>query len=245
MNKIEVVIINWKRPKNVKIIVEAITEQTIPCTLTICDCHPSSEFSLPPSTLKKADRLYRWTRNMGSFNRYLPMAAFDHSYTLFLDDDLLPGRKCLEGFLKTAEKLNDVFGVLGQFGRMISPTGQYLSNEVPRGIGIREVDIIVQAYFVKTKNLHNVLKFRWEIDYFEDELPEDDLLLCSSLKFYHDLRCYLLPRDESRESNIDKWCLNRDFALCDRPDHLLKRQQFINRIITHGWKPLIMTGIRK
>ena len=88
------------------------------------------------------------------------MAAFDHSYTLFLDDDLLPGRKCLEGF-------------------------------------------------------------------------------------YHDLGCYLLPRDESRESNIDKWCLNRDFALCDRPDHLLKRQQFINRIITHGWKPLIMTGIRK
>ena len=237
-NEIEVVIINWKRNENVVKMVEAMREQTVSCTITLCDCHPSNEYALPESTLQKIDRLYRWEHNLGGYNRYLPTAGFDHNYTFFMDDDLLPSRKCLEFFLSAASKLNDQFGVLGQYGRMLTPEGRYSFKEEFREIGLKEVDFIVQAYFVKTGNLHHLLRFRWEIGYFEDELPEDDLLLCSSLKYYNDLRCYLLPLDESGESLLDNRSMRQDFALCSRPEHLFKRQRFIDRIIRFGWKPL-------
>ena len=242
MNAIEVVIINWKRPNNVQKIIQALKIQTIPCTITICDCHPSDNYALPESTIQKIDRLYRWKHNIGGYNRYLPLAAFDHPYTFFIDDDIYPEQRCLEFFLNSALKLNNKFSVLGQYGRIILPDGRYFARTIEREKEFKEVDFIVQAYFVKTSNLHHLLRFRWEIGYFEDELPEDDLLLCAALKYYQDLRCYLTPWDENEETLLNKHILDESFALSDRENHLYQRQLFIDRIIYYGWKPLYITG---
>ena len=241
MNAIEVVLINWKRPANIGKIVQALRYQTIPCTITLCDCHPSEEYALPVSVIQDVDRVYRWEHNLGAYSRYLPVAGFDHSYTFLMDDDLLPGRKCLEAFLEAALQLEDEFGVLGQFGRILSPDGNYRVTDIPLNDRFQEVDFIVQAYFVKTCNLHYLLRFRWETGYFEDELPEDDLLLCAALKYYRGLRCYLTPWDGNQEDLLKRHILDESLGLSSRQDHLYRRQLFIDRIIYYGWKHLNIT----
>ena len=162
-----------------------------------------------------------------------------------MDDDLLPGKRCLESFLEAALQLEDEFGVLGQYGRIVPPDNTYCSKDVPRAKQFREVDFIVQAYFVKTSRLAALLKFRWETGYFDDRLPNDDLLLCSSLKYYHDLRCYLLPANDDKETELDRSVLNDDFGHWTHPGHFPLRHQFIQRLLFYGWKPLYMTGGRK
>ena len=244
MNVVETVIINWKRPANIEKIITALRSQTVPCTVTLCDCHPSAEYALSAPTLEKVDRIYRWKHNLGAYSRYLPMIGFDHPYTFLIDDDLLPGCQCLEAFLEAALQIENEFGVLGQFGRIVSAEGYYRAVNIPRNDRFREVDFIVQAYFVKTCNLHNLLRFRWETGYFEDKLPEDDLLLCASLKYYQDLRCYLTPWNGNPETLLNQHVLDESFALSSRKDHYYRRQKFIDRITCYGWKSLHITGER-
>src|SRR6476660_2180280 len=99
---VEVVIINWKRPKNVERIIRAMKDQTVPCTITICDCHQGPEFSLSDDITPLIDRIFKWEHNLGAFSRYVPIASYDHIYTFFIDDDMLPGKRCLETVLQAA-----------------------------------------------------------------------------------------------------------------------------------------------
>lgn len=235
MNKIEVVIINWKRPKNVEKIIFALKKQTIPCTITVCDCHIGYRYSLCGSAINYIDRIYRWKHNLGAFSRYVPMPSFDHEYTFFIDDDLLPGTKCLEGFLESADKLKD-FGVLGQLGRIISADGIYRPVDIARNENLIETDFIIRAYFTKTSNLHNLIKFRWHLNYFEEEFMEDDLLLCAALKYYNKLSCFLIPLQDDREYLVNKVELSSQYALSKRYDHYQKRIDFVKRLTSVGWK---------
>jgi len=240
--KIEAVIINWKRPKNVSKIVIALRNQTVPCTITVCDCHPSDEFALSKRTLSKIDRIYRWTHNLGAFSRYVPLPSFDHQYTLFIDDDMLPGKKCLEYFLDCTTTIPK-FGVLGQLGRIIDKDGIYRPRDITRTEYFIETDFIIRAYFTETKNLHHLLKFRWHINYFNEELPEDDLLLCASLKFYENLSCYLLPFNSDIETLVNKKELSTEYALSKRNNHISKRREFVKMLIEMGFPTVNSNGV--
>ena len=237
MNLVEAVLINWKRPQNVAHIVSALRSQSEPCTITICDCHPSPEFSLGHETLSLIDRLYSWSHDYGGYNRYVPIGAYDHQFTLFLDDDLLPGNKCVEHFLMSATQL-DNFGVLGQLGRILPEDGVYRYKRVLRSETFVETDVIIRGYFVLTKNLPYVQIFRWMMNYFDEPLLQDDLLLCTALKVCAGLTCYLTPYDKNEETLINKRELNDDHALSMHPDHLIKRENFIERARRSGWRHL-------
>lgn len=235
---IETVIINWKRPRNVEKIVRSLRDQTVPCTITICDCHVESLFSLSEECLGSVDRIYHWkTHNLGAFSRYIPIPSLDHPYTFFIDDDLLPGNRCLESFLRASLKKPE-FGVLGQFGRIINPNGIYSPVEIQRSNSFIETDFIVRAYFTKTQYLHNIVRFRWQIGYFNEPHLEDDLLLCASLKYYENLPCYLIPKDQDIESLVNKKELSTNDALSHRQDHIIRRISFVKRLKYYGWKPI-------
>jgi GT2 family glycosyltransferase len=243
MNSIEAVIINWKRPKNVAQIVAALRSQTEPCTVTVCDCHPSPEFALGEDTLSLVDRLYRWSRNLGSYNRFVPMGAYDHRYTLFLDDDMLPGLRCAEHFLRSAMQIES-FGVLGQLGRIIQPDGVYRYANVPRTGGFVETDVIIRGYFVRTENLAYLLQFRRMMD-FDELISTDDLLLCTSLRTLAGLSCYLTPWEPDDEALMNKRELSDDYALSIRPEHLERRQEFLRRAGRAGWVSLHLRGLTR
>ena len=231
---VEVVLINWKRPENVAAIVEAMIAQTVPCTLTVCDCHPSPEFALSCETLSKVDRVYRWTHNLGAYSRYVPMAAFDHPYTYLPDDDILPGSRCLEHFLDHARW--DEFGVLGQDGRRLKSDGIYRTARVERTRRFEEVDLVVRAYFVKTKNLAHVASLRWDMGLQGTTDAEDDILLAAAMRLKASLGSYLTPKSGDEETSVMKERLPSPHALSDRADHLQRRTDLLGRLGQMGWQ---------
>jgi hypothetical protein len=233
---IEAVIINWKRPENVALIVEALRNQTVPCTITICDCHPSPEFSLDEKTRSMVDRVYRWEHNLGAFSRYVPLAGYDHQFTYLTDDDLVPGPKCLEHFLKHSN-LTD-FGVLGQKGRRIGEDGTYNTERVKRSRKLEEVDIIIQAYFVQTKNLCHVPRLRWEMGVQTQTDTEDDIIICVAMQLYANLNCYLTPKDSDKQTRMNYQELPTPHALSQRTDHRARRTAFAQEAAKYGWRTL-------
>jgi hypothetical protein len=239
MNEVEVVVINWKRPANVNKIVDALRLQSQSCTITICDCHPSDEFALEKKTLSLIDRLYSWKHNLGAYSRYVPLGAYDHPFTLFLDDDMLPGTRCVEHFVRNA-RIKGQFGALGQMGRIVSANGSYVSKEIPRTDMFDEVDILVRGIFINSRNIFHIVQLRWMMEYFDNPLPEDDLLLCVSLSVCANLPCYLIPFCQDQETLLNKKELNNQFALSSRPEHLNKRKEFLQRAMKVGWTPLLL-----
>ena len=234
-NQVEVVVINWKRPANVAAIVRALRDQSAPCTITICDCHDSADFGLPPGTHTSADRVYRWAHNFGSFNRYVPVGAYDHKYTFFIDDDMLPGRRCVEHFLASAANLQ-AFGALGQVGRIVDADGTYRTGNIARGWGFTEVDILVRALFVPTHLLFHALQARAVLQAGHE--PEDDIVLAVALAMYVGLCCYLTPADPDPATLVNMCELPSPYALSDRPIHQQARSQLARKAVSLGWRPL-------
>jgi hypothetical protein len=234
-HQVEVVLINWKRPQNVGDIVRALRDQTVPCTITICDCHDSPQFQLDSAAVASADRIYRWRHNLGSFSRYVPAGAYDHKYTFFIDDDMIPGARCVEHFLAWAEYLR-AFGALGQLGRILDADGLYHSRNVARGPSFTEVDVLVRAFFVRTDCLAHVQQIRSILE--EESDPEDDILLSVGLALYAGLGCYLTPADPDRETLVNTRELASPHARSHRPTHLQVRAQLLQNAIALGWRPV-------
>jgi hypothetical protein len=242
-NDVEVILINWKRPGNIIEIVRGLRNQTRPCTITICDCHPTQTFALPSSIRDDVDRIYRWQHNTGPYSRYVPIGAFDHEFTFFLDDDMVPGSLCIEHFIDAAARAGS-FGVLGQLGRILSAEGKYTGHDVARRNSFVEVDVIVRGFFVRTINLSKVLQFRWKIFPPQADLSqiEDDLLLCVALKMSDGLSSYLTPADNDIETRINKLELPTPHALQYRPDHRHRRESFLSQMTAIGWRSInVMT----
>lgn len=234
MNKVEAVVINWKRPGNVERIVGALRAQSTPCTVTVCDTHLDDQYRLSAATLSGADRVYRWGHNTGPYSRFVPLAAYDHEYTFFVDDDMLPGTRCVEHFVDTADSLPG-FGSIGQMGRIIPSDGVYTARNVGRMPRPREIDILVRGFFVRTRNLHHIAQLRWLMNYMAEQVPEDDMLLCVAMRLCAGLRNYLTPSDPDPETLMNRTELPDPHALHRRPDHIQRRIDFMLAARAIGW----------
>ncbi len=232
---VEAVLINWKRPENVVAIVDALARQSVPCTITLCDCHPEPRFALPPEALRNVDRVYRLTHNLGAYSRYVPCAGYDHEYTYLADDDMVPGERCLEHFLDHARW--GKFGVLGQNGRRMRPDGVYRTARVKRTRAYEEVDLVVRAYFAQTRNLSRIAEMRWDLGLQGQEHVEDDILLAVAMQLKAGLGCYLTPRSSDPETSIVRESLPSPFALSKRDDHRARRTDLFRRAGLMGWRP--------
>ena len=237
MNKVETVVINWKRPGNVERIVESLRAQTTACTVTVCDTHLDGRFALSTATLDGADRVYSWGHNTGPYSRFVPLAAYDHEYTFFIDDDMVPGTRCVEHLVQTAESLPG-FGSIGQMGRIIPSNGVYKARNVGRLAHAREIDILVRGFFVRTRNLHHIPQLRWLMNYTEEQVPEDDMLLCVAMRLCAGLRNYLTPLDPDPETLMNRLELPDPHALHRRPDHIQRRIDFMLAAKSIGWLPV-------
>ena len=229
-SEVEVVLINYRRPGNVEEIVSAICRQSVAVRLTIVDASPDN--SLRVSVARMADRVMRLEKNYGGYNRYVNSSHFDKKITFFIDDDIVPGSRCVECFLAYALDHPD-YGVLGQIGRMVRD-GKYNVKNHRASECIQEVDFVVKGYFVRREILLNHCQWK---EYLKlDEVREDDLLMCSAAQ-NAGFKVGVIPV-MSKEEKMDIKILPERFATSGDAKHISYRTAFIQNLLVHGWSPL-------
>ena len=231
---VEVVVDHWRRPANVTRLLRAFRAQTVPCRVTLVNCSPGGEF--PDEWRGLADRVLV-IPDQGSQTRFTPVGLFDCEYTYWQDNDMEPGRRCIEHFLEFARRAGD-FSVLGQLGRKWPERGSYEAVEIPREAGPVAVDFIVRAYFLRTRNLHWMEAFRWHAGY-RMPIQDCDLLVSMALQFHTGWPCLLTPQNDDAETLVNREELPAPHAVCgDWQRHIDRRTEFVRRGIAAGWTPV-------
>lgn len=230
MNLIETVIINWKRPANIVSIIDALKHQNT--TITIIDCPVESDY-LPNNIKNKVDKYIVLDKNYGSYNRFIPIDQYDHKYTFFIDNDLLPGPNAIENLLYFAN--NNNFAVAGQFGRKII-NGFYQPVDIPLSDTPTPVDFIVRAYLINTVDLPFIEKMRQKMK-LRDKIFTDDMLACGSIKLATGKNNYVIPKPDNL-SSIAAAELDDGNSVASTADHWYNRQSFLIRLRQEGWKEL-------
>jgi hypothetical protein len=235
IRKVEAILVHYRRPGNIRPIIERLRSQTLRPTITLIDAHDRTSDELDHCTYQLADKLIRINFNSGSFNRFLSAYAIDSEFSYFCDDDMLPGDMVIEFMLASFLSQRDC-GVLGQFGRMIK-AGSYENRNITRSIVHTEVDVVVRSYFVRTSTLAPLLALRHMLppSYWVQPCGEDDILLAGSLQIFEKKRAYIAPNSlEKRTWSCMKELAAND-ALCMRADHYQRRQTAVNWLRTKGW----------
>ncbi|HEY2344192.1 MAG TPA: hypothetical protein VGH90_14205 [Chthoniobacteraceae bacterium] len=183
---------------------------------------------MPPESLARCDRVFRWKQNFGSYNRFIPSLAYQSEYTYFHDDDMLPGRRVVENFLQYAGTIGD-FGVLGQNGRRFG-NGAINQDEVRANGSPVTVDSLVRGYFVRTRNLVELFRRAWRYGNNAAYTRHDDLFLCLSMR-QAGLRNYAIPASRA-ECMMDAKELDDRFSLhrTDPDGHRDSRQKILDEI---------------
>ena len=220
MATVEVVVINWKRPRNVLRIVRRLKEQTHRCVVTVCDS-ASWWFKLPRRARPLIDNHYV-VADCGPFTRYVLADRYRCDFTLFLDDDMLPGRRAVEHFVRWAEAKPEAM-LLGQMGRIVGR--QYAWTKVPRGVDFTPVDMLVRAQFVRTEQLAGLVRFR---QLWNGPIREDDMALAWAIKIFSNGGIFLTPASDDSDEQINAEELPDGHALSKNPSHLQVRTDFWN-----------------
>lgn len=228
--EVEVIIINYRRPRNVAEIVPAIHNQSLSVKITIVDASPDN--SLPASAAKIADRVIRLERNYGGYNRYVNASQFDKEFSFFIDDDILPGRRCVESFLSHA-LAHPEYGVLGQAGRIVVG-GKYNVKNHRAKKDMLEVDFVVKGYFVRREILEWQKQWKQRLEL--KDVREDDLLVCSAAQ-RAGFKVGVIPVT-SVDEKMDVKHLPAPFATSGNSKHISYRTAFIQNLLIHGWLPL-------
>jgi len=223
------ILANWKRPENIKPILEAIAAQTMPVSTLIVNAGSSNLKAMGI----RADQIVKLSKNEGSLNRFLASRFVDTEYTYIHDDDMVPGERCLESLLwhyRIAERP----GILGQIGRNIEPDGLYRAINAPAG----PVDLVVRGYFMRTADLVHVDSLLAKFRECGQERPDlsDDILMGAAMRMAG-LTNYVVEATNPQEK-INKKELPAPHAVWQQPLHCERRTRLLKFLNLIGWSPL-------
>lgn len=226
------VVVNWRRPHNTPLVIEAIRNQTVPLHICLIECAYGTEWECKA----EADTVIRISpTNFGPCSRFIPplmMPQFEH--TLFFVDDHLPGPKFAEHMLLCAS-ISELYGyaTIGQQGRNVK-NGE-LSG---RRIFGADCDCIVTSELVRTSDVPHALQFRSDLLAVNNSVStfEDDLILCMGIQRAKGVPSRAFNAPDS-ESSWNYKRLDAPHALCARPNHRELRNKFVQAAIECGWKP--------
>jgi hypothetical protein len=228
---VEVVVLNWRRPDNVRRIVAAFRQQREHCTVTLIDAAHGSEFAVNADTLRAVDRYFLFSHNFSGYNRFIPLASYTAQYTYFHDDDMLPGPRTVAAFLRHAESQTE-FAVLGQEGRILRG-GHYKFSRAATEDGLREVDFVVRGYFVRTVLLQHFLGWVRTVGGGES-CRDEDLLLCSAARQAGFKIGVMRPRSPLEKMNQEE--LPSPHSISAAPGHFNRRDSLVQRLQRLGWR---------
>lgn len=253
----QVILSNWRRPNNVKLILQQLADQTVRFDkIVVVD---NGVEPLSDETLKYVDDLWKFPDNkVGPPCRFAPaLIDFRTDYTLFLDDDMLPGKNMHKTLLAVADAKNNMFATIGDIGRIYNLVGTRLVYErmdVRRdnafdpeyANGLRPVDLTCRAHFVITRNVLTAMEFREHLIQKvgppdpddADWSRHDDILLCHGIQAKTKYPSYILP-DGDKEIRILNKNLPEPNAMWHRPGHATSRQWLLNNSKSFGWNSLV------
>ena len=215
--QVEVVLTNWKRKNNLPLIIDAMRNQNVPCTITLIDNAPDESNAVEPHVSDQVDKYFRISRHpYSSFLRYASHGFYEGDYLLIYDDDMIPGNECVSHFLNHANE-NPDYGVLGQFGRVVQ-SGVYSFRDIPQSKNrFTEVDICVCAYFVRSVPVMACIDQLKKIVISRKKdflLQHDDMILAAACRLAKK-KIALTPAGESIECHVKKQGLSQPFSLSD------------------------------
>lgn len=121
-----------------------------------------------------------------------------------LDDDIIPGPRCLESYLDQAQKLDAIVGGMGRIARS-NPHRESL--EQPGDVGIRPdpvlVDFVGHMWFLRKRNLYDM--FAYEPVTYE---TGEDMHLCFSSKLRSGTPAYVAGQpslEHSCDTSMNKY----------------------------------------
>lgn len=201
-NRISVVLLSWKRPKNIPIILKQLAASDLVNEIILWNNNPHIKLK---SNYSKVIVIHS-QKNFGTLARYCVSFLSQNETILIQDDDLVLTPKQIKIiYHKYKQNKNRLYGC---FGRNIR-SGKYIKRNA-----YGNVDIIIGRTIMFNKK--HLFKFFKYLENFGSHL-EDDILFSFSMKTKHKV----IQVGEIRE-------LPNDYALSKRPDHLLKRQKMVN-----------------
>ncbi len=225
--EVECVVVAW-RAENLEPVLKAFRGQTVPCFVTVVVANRMANgAAVPEEVLKLADRVFRLSEDFGAYNRFLPAFACDKKYVYLHDDDMLPGPRCVEHFLREARRLGN-FGVIGQEGRIFPGGNSYDAARILPGAEARQVDMIVRGYFLPSRNLPLILQARLDLELRAGDDLEDDMILACAMR-RNRLPAYVIREHPDPATRNCCQELSNAAARHRRPDHLAKRQAFVRQ----------------
>jgi hypothetical protein len=212
---VEIVLVNDCTPEYVQRAVPIWLGQSYPCNVTIIDVHSVSEHSLDEATCSKVNRYYRLPSQFGDWSRFVPLAAYDSTFTYFVSSHYLPGREAVEYLLTVAEMLQK-FAVLGVEG---FNWGYRLGTQQEMAVAAgsshhQRVDAVVDGCFVKSADLPGVDSWRRKLGWdFARRSLDADLLLNLSLQHQSGHPSYLVATPERTHEQLRQKCLGEQMAV--------------------------------
>jgi glycosyltransferase involved in cell wall biosynthesis len=171
---ITVILLNWKRPENLKKIIKSLRSQTIPVEIFLWNNNKDDTFQY------EVDLQINSSKNLKCWARWFLINYSDNEYVCVMDDDLImDDHNVLKECLEYVEN-NDVS--IGRHGVILNDERSYWdSPHVSPSNSDINVDILKGRFiFLKKRHLHNLGMFP-EIS-FQDCRIEDDIIISSILK---------------------------------------------------------------
>lgn len=236
MTSVLAVVTNWSRPRNIPLVVEALSSQA---DVVVLDNAVPGQ-SLEDLKVQVGAEVWRVPKNLGPPCRFVPaLADIEHQFVLFVDDDFLPGSKCVDVCLRTAERLNQEFATIGQIGRRFTSedgTWRYRRKNSPRlRTGPCPCDMTCRTHFVRCSDVRHVLSLREQLlpQFREHVAVHDDILLCLSIQMATRFASVLIPTegDQIKVSELDD-----HNPISRRKTHMQHRNELINACADAGWR---------
>lgn len=232
--RVQVVLLNYRRPYNIPLIIDALRAQTERVEVVLIDA-PSSDAESVIALRERVDLYVFLGQNFGAITRYGLAPLLSAPYTLFLDDDALPESGAVAFLLQAAARLHGRFSVLGPLGRRLKSGDSYNVDDTPEEGEVTEADFVVRGYFYPTPLLFHidaaVCMWDWPGPVTEDDLVAQGALWCAS-------RCPAFQVAAPPGARLLGRELSAPHALSARPDHLERRQATVQRLVEHGFVPL-------
>jgi hypothetical protein len=206
------ILLNYKRPQNIKAIVDALRSQTVQVKIFLWNNNPEYSFK------NIVDLEVVSSENLRCFPRWTLSSFAQTQYIFSLDDDLLPIdddliKKCCEIHKKIPEKYNPIIGATGVILNDNLNYQKSLHYKIGHGKDVR-VDIVKGQFMFMGSAIFKHIPLSHEFIF------EDDIYVSSYSKFKY------LP---SIVSNSFVELANKEESLWKSPGHFERRNEAVKK----------------